>query len=219
MDVTFHINETQPHQVEHAQWFRKGLEAHGIQLKITSCIIEPADIHIVSGPHYAASYWAKHNHVIAIDRCYYRDSDKPSGMASMPDISIGWLRRDGGRQFTIGSGRTAPYIKASGAGQGRIFLADYSGPTVDADGVRLHPSRAGKQRGLIDDLRRYHTAIGFRTSALVTAGLEGLEIDCRDKRNIMSEPNWLELLPYADWNYKEIESGGAWQHLVQSLNP
>jgi hypothetical protein len=52
----------------------------------------------------------------------------------------------------------------------------------------------------------------------VTAALEGLEVVCKDDRNIMSEPNWLELLPYADWNHQEIENGDVWEHLALSLN-
>ena len=52
----------------------------------------------------------------------------------------------------------------------------------------------------------------------MTAALEGLEVVCKDDRNIMAEPNWLELLPYADWSHHEIENGDVWEHLALSLN-
>jgi len=58
-------------------------------------------------------------------------------------------------------------------------------------------------------------AIGYQTSALVTAGLEGLKVICKDKRNIMYNQNWLELLPYADWHYSEMDA--AIDHLMQDI--
>lgn len=134
-------------------------------------------------------------------------------------VSIGLMRADGGRHFGIGHGREPITAKAGPLGSGSIFLADYNGPTEDADTVRLHPARGQYSEPLPDVLSRHARAIGYQTSALVTAGLMGLEVDCRDKRNIMAEPNWLDLLPYADWHYSEIQNGDAWQHLKQSQSP
>lgn len=209
MVITIHINAALNHQVEHALWFKAGLKRHGVDLVITSNIQQESDIHIVSGPHYAASYWASHKRTILLDRCYY--------MGNPDNVSLGWIKPNGGRQFIAGSGRKSPDIKPNRARSGRIFLADYNGPVETADTVRLHPGRSCGQPGLIDELRRHRVAIGYRTTALVTAALEGLEIECKDDRNILAEPNWLELLPYADWHKTEIESGEAWQHLLQSL--
>jgi hypothetical protein len=50
---------------------------------------------------------------------------------------------------------------------------------------------------------------------LVSAALAGLEVICKDARNIMFERNWLELLPYADWHWSEIENGDALEHLYE----
>lgn len=66
---------------------------------------------------------------------------------------------------------------------------------------------------LRDDLKPYGVAIGYMTTALVIAALEGLRVDCRDKRSIMAQPDWLDILPYADWSHNEIANGDAWEHL------
>lgn len=125
------------------------------------------------------------------------------------------MNENGGRNFKVGSGRTAPIPKENAGNGTSIFLADYNGPIEQADEIRLHPAQARGEK--LDDLEfvlsRHSKAIGYQTTALVTAGLMGLEIECKDKRNIMFHENWLQLLPYTDWHHTEIESGAAWEHL------
>jgi hypothetical protein len=128
-------------------------------------------------------------------------------------VSLGWLRADGGRRFKAGLGRAVPVIEERPAQGGTIFLADYGGPIEEADTVRRHPDDVKSDEPLRDALRRHRRAIGYTTTALVQAALAGLEIICRDERSIMWEPDWRELLPYADWHASEIESGEAWEHL------
>lgn len=128
-------------------------------------------------------------------------------------VSLGWLREDGGRRFMLGTGRESPAIEDRPTEGGAIFLADYGGPIEPADTVRRHPAEEQHRETLRQALRRHRTAVGYQTTALVTAALAGLEIVCKDPRNILAEPNWLELLPYADWHWSEIESGAAWEHL------
>jgi len=199
-----------PHQVKHGEYFKRGFKRHGINAIVTSDRDIDADIHVVSGNWYALDRWRDHDRVIWLDRCYYKGD---------PDhTSIGWLNKNGGRDFTIGSGRIAPTPKARRDRGGSIFLADYDGPIEQADTIRLHPARENHKEGLHDVLRRHAIAIGYTTTALVTAALEGLEVVCKDERNIMFQPNWLELLPYADWSNSEIESGEACQHLLSSLS-
>lgn len=82
----------------------------------------------------------------------------------------------------------------------------------------MHPAEVRPAESLGEALARHDVAIGYRTTALVTAALMGLRIDCRDPENIMARPDWLELLPWADWHYTEIESGEAWEHLLSSLS-
>jgi len=67
-------------------------------------------------------------------------------------------------------------------------------------------------RPLAEDLRTHDIAIGYTTTALVQAALEGLQVVCKSPLNIMSELNWLELLPYADWGLYEFDD--AIEHLL-----
>lgn len=128
-------------------------------------------------------------------------------------VSLGWMRPDGGRRFAAGLGRPAPVIEDRPLQGGSLFLADYGGPIEPADTVRRHPADEPPVEDLRTALRRHRTAIGYQTTALVAAALAGLEIICKDARNIVSQPDWLDLLPYADWHWSEIESGFAWDHL------
>lgn len=221
MDIAIHINPAQPHQREHAEWFESGIARHGRNCKIitTDAIDQQADIHIISGPHYAERYWLGNPAVLKIDRAYYNE-EKSGRWASMDWISIGWLNKDGSREFTIGSDhkRRPPRIKDRRTGNGSIFLADYRGRIDQADTIRLHPCECQHTEPLADALRRHDTAIGYQTTALVTAALEGLNIICKDSRHILNQPNWHELLPWADWKYLEIQNGDAWEHLQQSLD-
>ncbi len=215
MLITFHCNFTLPHQIEHGQWLKQGLEAHGHTLRIDGSPTSESDVHIVSGPHFAKSHWLDHPRVILLDRAYYHD-DPPDTWHSMPWVSVGWMNKNGGRDFKQGTGRPVPEIREN-HGEGTIFLADYSGPIEEADTVRLHPDDCRYDEPLVDVLRRHRTAIGYNTTALALAGLEGLDVICKSKTSIMSQPNWLQLLPYADWHYSEIQNGELWEHLLQEL--
>lgn len=130
-------------------------------------------------------------------------------------VSLGWMNSDGGRDFKAGSGREPCQCKDGANNERSIFLADYNGTLEQADTIRLHPANNQDQPEIVKVLRDHGVAIGYQTSALVTAGLEGLKIICKDKRNIMYNDNWLELLPYADWHYSEMDKAIA--HLMQDI--
>lgn len=160
-------------------------------------------MHVVLGPHYAKRYWLGHKAVL-MDRCYYRGD---------PDhVSIGWMRPDGGRWFHKGEGRKSPEVKPLKTGNKTLFLADYNGIIEPADTIRLHPAQKPSQKPLQDDLATHDVAIGYATTTLVTAALEGLQIVCKSDLNILSNPDWLDLLPYADWGYHEMNE--AIEHLL-----
>lgn len=171
---------------------------------------------MISGPHYAKHIWQGHPRTILLDRAYYHE-EKSGLWNSMDWVSLGWLRSDGGRAFKRGIGREKPTIRPKRAGTGTIFLKDYGGIEEKADTVRYHPAERKEQESLYKALERHRTAIGYQTTALVQAALFGLDIVCKDIRNIMSEPNWIDLLPYADWHYSEIQSGEFWEHLKNDL--
>jgi len=148
-----------------------------------------------------------------VDRALWHQ-EKPEKWRSMDWVSAGWIR-NGRKLFRSGSGRKPPQPKTGNTGTGSVFLADYYGAVGQADTIRLHPERETNPEPLLDCLHRHARAIGYNTTALITAGLEGLEIECKSPDSIMSQPNWLELLAYTDWNYSEIKSGALWDHLRQ----
>lgn len=213
MYIAFHVNPALQHQREHYEWFRSGLKRYGLDLELTYSPSHPADIHIISGPHFAKANWLNHPNVILIDRAYIPEHQVKSGEWVSEDwISVGWMNPLGGRNFIEGKGRDVPEV-GTPTGDKTIFLADYNGPIEGADTVRLHPQNRKYESSLAEALHGHHYAIGYETTALVTAGLAGLEVICKGKSSIMLEPNWLQLLPYADWHYSEINSGELWDHL------
>lgn len=127
------------------------------------------------------------------------------------------MNASGGRDFAEGDGRPAPIPKPRKPGDKTIFLADYNGPIEPADTVRPHPANEKPIESLEAALERHSVAIGYGSTALVTAALMGLQIVCKDKQSIMSNPNWLNLLPYADWHYLEIASGECLTHLLENM--
>lgn len=217
LDIVYHCNTAQPHQVEHGQWLEAGLKRHGIKLRIATASHAPGDIHIVSGPHYAKRLWQGHARVLLLDRALYHDG-RSGRWHSMDWVSLGWMNHLGGRKYRVGEGRIPPVVKPKRTAGGTIFLADWNGQVEDADTVRLHPDNEKYNEPLIDCLRRHRKAIGYMTTALVTAALEGLEIECRDVRSILAQPDWLDALPYADWHSDEIGNGDFWEHFKHDLD-
>lgn len=204
MDIAIHTNPNQPHQIEQAEHFRQGFIKHNLKSIVTASITQQADIHIVLGSNYAKHHWLNHDRVVLLDRCYFGDTRN--------HISIGWMNKKGGRNFTIGEGRKKLYIRDP-IGDQSIFLADYNGVIEQADIIRLHPANKQYNTTLSEDLRQCNSAIGYNSTALVKAALQGLKITCKGEQNILNQKNWLELLPYANWNYNEILSGEVWAHL------
>ena len=201
----------------------EGFKRHGLDLRVTSDIGIESDIHIVSGPHYAKSYWLGHSSVLLIDRSYY-NQHKSGKWASEDYVSIGWMNKYGGRDFQLGQWGRVPYgskkleIVNNHLPGGTIFLCDYGyKPTkqdlLGVDTIRYHPTQEHRQGSLTTDLYYHSTAVGYRTTALVQAGLQGLDIVCKDVQNIMHYDNWMDRLPWADWHYSEIQKGEAWEHL------
>lgn len=127
------------------------------------------------------------------------------------------MNAQGGRHFVAGEGRQPPVPATARVGDRSIFLADFDGPVEKADTVRLHPNRMAPREPLEAALDRHDVAIGYRTTALVTAALMGLRVVCRDPEHILADPHWLDLLPWADWHHSEIASGECWEHLKASI--
>ncbi len=118
----------------------------------------------------------------------------------------------GGRNYKIGIGRKKLRINEP-KGNSSLFLADYNGIKEQADIIRLHPANQKYESTLQNDIDKCNRATGYNTTALIQAALSGLKINCKGSNSILLNENWLELLPYANWNYNEIKNGDVWEHL------
>ena len=204
--IVFHCNYGMPHQVRQAESMVKGAARHGDVIDVTNDRTRQADVHIVSGPWFAKREHLTSDNVILIDRAYV--DVKNHG------VSIGWMDSDGGRYFTAGEGKPKIEIAEQRTGSRSIYLEDYEyKEPIRCDATRCHPARVMSDEGLMQCLDRYDIAAGYNSTSLVTAALMGLRIDCRGKQNILMQHNWLEALPYADWNQTTIENGDLWAHL------
>ena len=204
--ICIHANPRLPHQRQWAGGLKAAFSINGYESEITDDPQKKADIHVVLGPHYAKRYHL-HHRTILLDRCYYRGDPE--------HVSLGWMNPDGSRTFTKGEGRPPPKVKPQKTGSKTLFLADWRGPKEAADTIRYHPAEHNATESLQEAISRHSVAIGYGTTALVEAALKGLGIVCRDPGHIINQPDWLELLPYADWHYDELPE--AIEHLMRDL--
>lgn len=231
--VIAHYNTTLGNQRLYAQHIAKGLSRLDIKHEITSDPDLQGDIHICIGPHYAFSQCLG-KRTIYIDRCLWGDD--------LEYVTIGWLNDDGGMVYPTGCDdlRQKPDLFGWRDSTDRaIFLLDY--PMRDFDiiksefsdvGVRYHPAIKPNQISLDHHLSMYDVAIGWRTSALVTAAVNGMPVISFDSRSpvypiagrdIMDirkpcRKQWLNNLSYAQWSGKEIASGEALEYVLKRIN-
>ena len=210
MDAAIHINPAIKYQLKYGEYLKDGFKRHNIKADVTCVVEKKANIHVILGPYYAKPYYLGRQNVVLLDRAHYQKDPV--------NVSIGWMNKGGGRDFVEGEGRKPPEIADNASGDKTIFLADYNGKIEKADTIRHHPAQEKNTLSLVDELSRHRKAIGYDTTALVTAALNGLEVETYSKCHILNQSNWLNLLPYADWHYTEIENGDLWAHLRLSLN-
>jgi hypothetical protein len=217
MHIAIHSSPSLIHQLEYAEYFRQGFERHGLKSEITHSPTTQADIHVIQGPHFAKAHWLHHPRVILLDRAYYHQ-EIHSEPRMMDWVSVGWMNSDGERDFYEGEGRKPPIIQEP-TGNKSIFLVDYNGICDEpTDLIRYHPANQTYKTTLEDDLSQCNWATGYKTTALITAALMGLKTKSKYRYHILNNKNWLKLLPYIDFHYREIASGELWDHLQLSQN-
>lgn len=201
-----HVNPSQPHQRQYGQYLKAGLERHGYTVNLTSDISAEAVMHCILGPWYALDRWRHHERVLYIDRAYWNDP-----LA----VSIHWLRDGEKVRPHHTAPRDYPQFRPYKEGSKAIYLCDYGElPPQDWTGaVRRHPG--GRPKITLEEaLEGYHIAAGRRTTALVTAAIEGLTIDTDDLyspvwpiRGGGDRAQWLNDLAWHNWSQDEIASG------------
>jgi hypothetical protein len=228
VSVVVHANLALENQRETAEWLRQGFARHGITAEITGDKFKAADVHVVQGPHYAWREWLGKPNVLWLDRCFYGDARF--------DLSIGWLKTDGSRDFKNHGMATANGIlpalaPAKESRRHAVIFADYGQINearhweVDARNqyqqvyLREHPAdRKYRYFYTLEEIwRRCDVAIGGSSTALVQAAIEGLSVISHDASYVVNDISdrhqWLTDLSWAQWGHDQIRRGEFWGHL------
>ena len=216
MKIVMHYNPALPHQVRHAEAFAK------VGIRVSPRIDLEADVHVVSGPHYALGRWRYHPRVLWLDRALWGDPEY---------VSIGWLNPDGSRTFA--SGKTPRDRPATLDWKTRecscLLLADYGQDVTELAAqarkrfgyVRIrrhpqdeqHPLRLETMIGLSD------VCVGTSSTAMVDAVVMGVPTICLDPVSPLrpvtahsmdaelyrgDREQWLHDMSYAQFNHDEF---------------
>jgi len=230
VSVVIHTNLSLANQRETAGWLQDGFKCHGIAAEITGDKLKKADVHVVQGPWYCYQEWLGQPNVLWLNRCFWGDSRF--------DLSLGWLRPDGSRDFrndtrTDGKG-TLPQLKVKkDSRRACIVFADYGRDMTDAviearqtyQSVFFRPHPAKEQNSPVMTLRGPlealwaigDVAIGHSSTVLVDAEINGLHVISSDPLHVVhhdgDRESWLKRLSWANWNYLELQRGDFWEHL------
>jgi len=233
VSVVIHSNPNLANQRETADWLQQGFKRHGIAADITADKYAAADVHVVQGPWYCYKEWmpksATHR-VLWLNRCFYGHSRF--------DISLGWLRPDGTRDFrndgaTVGKGTLPELRPRKSAGRCAVIFADYgldmyeaveqAKLTYQSVFFRPHPAqeqdtRAMTLRGPLEAVWSLaDVAIGHSSTVLVEAEINGLQVVSSDPTHVVHHDGdreaWLNRLSWAQWNHGELMNGDFWSHL------
>lgn len=225
--MLFHYNPGLKHQRQHAAaWDAAGF-------KTTTDPAAPADVHVISGPHYAKAALEGHPRVLMIDRAWWGDPGC---------VSLGWLNEDGTRRFAEPDpDRPRPHPTPrpwKTREQSALILADYGQEPKKAISaarrrfhmtrIRRHPAQEKTTVSLESSLALVDVVIGYKTTALFDAVIMGIPAICLDPTNPVApvcsgglwEPlerpdrsDWLKRLAYCQFSLNEIANGTAWEHL------
>lgn len=208
MGVAIHTNLSLDHQVRIAVTLREGFRKHGIEAEVTADKFKGADLHICLGPWYALKHW-KDDRTLYIDRAYWDDPQC---------ISIHWLSEGEKVRLRGMPERPHPELRSMKDGDRRVYLCDYGQSPLGAyHSVRYHPADKPSRYTLEECLQTHDIAAGRRTTALVTAHIEGLQVETDDPHSpvygITNREQWIRDLAWHNWSLHEIEEGRAWEAL------
>lgn len=228
-----HYNPALSHQVDHARAF----EACGFDSVATSCG-QPADVHVISGPHFAYNMWKHHDRVLMIDRAWWGDGDDD------PKVSIGWLQRDGSRKFASGDAPRPKPVMAEWKQPWPTFgeiqclvLADYgqdvseiveqASKRFNTVSVREHPDDQKHIATLQEAIGWHDVVIGSKGSAIFESIRLGVPVICTEPTNACmpvcagmdgelfrgDRSDWLHSMSYKQFSIAEIADGTVWELL------
>ena len=231
--VVIHTNTGLQNQRECAAWLAEGFKRHGVTVDVTADRCRPADVQVVQGPWYCLDYWqprSADHRVLWLNRCFYGDGRF--------DLSLGWLRPDGSRDFRIDGAAdakgTLPELKPrKERDRCAVVFADYGrDPRPDviearqnyqAVFFRPHPQQDVDTKAITLKCPLSHVwelgdvAIGHSSTVLVEAEINGLKVISSDPLHVVHHDGdrqaWLNRLSWAQWNHEELQRGEFWEHL------
>lgn len=181
--ITIHINPNIENQVNYGTALESGFKQCGYKCNLTTQVNAKGDVHCIIGPWYAFNHYLNHDSVLYLDRACWEH----------PDYTlITWMDK-GQKQWIWGNERPSRYHPEykpwKPRGSKLVMLCDYGDdgaqmsalarPHFDIS-VRLHPSQSKQTESLPDCLSRNDIAMGAKTTALVTAAIEGLPVISSD---------------------------------------
>ncbi len=211
-----HASPGQPHQLDFARALQSGFAKHAQASSIDTTGEAAADVHVCLGPWFALKRWQYDPQVLYLDRCYWGD---PASV-----VSLHWLENAEKCSTWNTAPRPVPQVKPYRQGPERaIYLCDYGEfPPPRFAHFRRHPEDKPGQPTLQQHLEGYTVAHGRRTTALVAAAIEGLQVVSVDRHSpvypISGQTDrcritWLKGLAWHNWSRDEIASGAAWEYL------
>lgn len=217
------------HQVEYAGYLKAGFEKLGFHVFVTSDRTDDADLHLVQGPHYAY----RENigkRTILLDRCFWGHPRRHVTLAGLDD--------SGNKIWPVGApdDRDRPRLRPWNTLEQRVIVLndyetkvqwDYLTEHFDVE-VREHPARIKPMDTLGKALSRNDIAVGFNSTALVSAAIAGLPVVSQAAHSPVHaissgsidelvrpdrEP-WINNLSYMNWSAGEIASGEALEYVL-----
>jgi hypothetical protein len=239
------------HQRRWGEAIAEGFRAHGHAARIdTSKNNAGGDVHVVYGPHYAFNEWVGKPNVLYANRCFYGSKKEWMSLGWLNvDGSRDFMNR-GKPKGRWNQHRRKLQMELEPMASGRI--ATVFGDYVEnrpryleimrecssfgwAVKYRKHPDAPDWEfcpyeradGHLVDVLTDCRVAIGFATSALVTAALRGVPVVCFDPSNpvheiashrlnvygMTSRRAWVYRLAWTQWHIEELRGGEFWNHL------
>lgn len=232
VSVVIHTNPALENQRETARWLKAGFKQHGIRAEITPDKKKPGDVHVVQGPWYCYQEWLGKPGVLWLNRCFY-------GHPRF-DVSLGWLRPDGSRDFknhgmAASNGPLPSLCPWKDQRRCAVVFGDYGRDASedvrqarwDYDSVFFRPHPAQHQETPVITLKcdlvgvwaLGDVAIGHASTVLVEAMIQGLHVISSDPlhvcQGVEDRTKWLTDLSWAQWSHEQLKSGDFWEHLCE----
>ena len=231
--MLIHANPALEQQTRYGRYLLAGFQRHNLNAELTSDPHTSADIHVILGPYFAKQPWIGHPRTILLERAWWGDPDW---------VRLSWMGPAGEDTITDGhpSDRYKPVLKPwRPLGERCLLLLDYGMSEKikefeyrKAMTVRYHPVERPSPRTLEQELAEHDCVFGYKTTALVTTAIEGVQFFCLDPTNAAypvshTDPDdtayppdrtqWINNLSYHQYSGAEIEQGIAWEFLRRYL--